>query len=95
MFEPPLPDLELHHIAGLLWLALVGAALTYGLWLRGIARLDPQTVSLLGMLSPVVAVALGWQFLGQGLGFIQVLGAIAVLASIWVGQRVSRPARQG
>ena len=67
MFEPPLPDLTLPHIAGFLWLGLIGAALTYGLWLRGIARLEPQTVSLLGMQSPVVAVALVWQFLGQGL----------------------------
>ncbi len=89
-FEPPLPDLTLRHMAGLLWLGLVGAALTYGLWLRGIARLELQTVSLLGMLSPVVAVALGWQLLGQSLGPIQVLGAISVLVSIWVGQRVAR-----
>lgn len=91
LVEPPLPDLTLPHIAGFLWLGLIGAALTYGLWLRGIARLEPQTVSLLGMLSPVVAVALGWQFLGQALGPVQVLGAVAVLASIWVGQRASRP----
>lgn len=56
---------------------LIGAALTYGLWLRGIARLEPQTVSLLGMLSRVVAIALGWLFLGQGLGPMQVLGAVA------------------
>lgn len=91
VFEPPLPRLTLSHVAGLIWLGLIGAALTYGLWLRGIARLEPQTVSLLGMLSPVVAVALGWQVLGQGLGPVQALGAVAVLASIWIGQRVSRP----
>jgi probable blue pigment (indigoidine) exporter len=76
-------------------LGLIGAALTYGLWLRGIARLEPQTVSLLGMLSRVVAIALGWLFLGQGLGPMQVLGAVAFLASIWGGQRVSRHAGRG
>ncbi|MCZ0963762.1 EamA family transporter [Paracoccus benzoatiresistens] len=91
LFEPPLPELTLSHVAGLAWLVLIGAALTYGLWLRGIARLEPQTVSLLGMLSPVVAVVLGWQVLGEALGPVQVLGAVAVLMSIWIGQRVSRP----
>lgn len=89
--EPPLPAMTLSHVAGFVWLGLIGAALTYGLWLRGIARLEPQTVSLLGMLSPVVAVALGWLVLDQALGLVQVLGAAAVLASIWIGQRVSRP----
>lgn len=91
LLEPRLPGLTFPHVAGFLWLGLVGAALTYGLWLRGIARLEPQTVSMLGMLSPVVAVALGWLFLGEALGPIQVLGAVGVLASIWVGQRASRP----
>jgi probable blue pigment (indigoidine) exporter len=91
LLEPRLPGLTFPHVAGFLWLGLVGAALTYGLWLRGIARLEPQTVSMLGMLSPVVAVALGWLFLGEALGPFQVLGAVGVLASIWVGQRASRP----
>lgn len=87
LFEPALPPLSLPNVAGFLWLGLVGAALTYGLWLRGIARLDAPSVSLLGMLSPVVAVALGWVVLGEGLGPVQVAGAAIVLISIWAGQR--------
>lgn len=86
-FEPPLPALTGPNIAGLVWLGLVGAAATYVLWLRGIARLEPQTVSLLGMLSPVVAVGLGWAVLGQSLGPLQMIGAAVVLGSIWVGQK--------
>lgn len=86
--EPPLPSLSMQNIVGLIWLGIVGAALTYVLWLRGIARLDPQSVSMLGMLSPIVAVVLGWAFLGEALGKVQLFGALVVLVSIWAGQHV-------
>lgn len=90
--EPALPPLSWAGLGGLVWLGLVGAALTYVLWLRGIARLEPQSVALLGMLSPVVAVALGWLLLGERLGFVQIFGAVMVLASIWAGQRLASAA---
>jgi probable blue pigment (indigoidine) exporter len=47
---------------------------------------------MLGMMSPVTAVALGWLWLGQSLSMVQALGAVIVLASVWVGQRANRPA---
>lgn len=42
-------------------------------------------MSLLGMLSPMCAVALGWLMLGQTLSPTQGLGAIVVLGSLWLG----------
>lgn len=90
--EPALPPLSWAGLGGLVWLGLMGAALTCVLWLRGIARLEPQSVALLGMLSPVVAVALGWLLLGERLGFVQIFGAVMVLASIWAGQRLASAA---
>ena len=41
LFEPPLPPLSASNLVGLVWLGLIGAAATYWLWLRGIARLGP------------------------------------------------------
>lgn len=75
------------NLAGLLWLGLIGAALTYFFWFRGIARLGPAAVTSLGFLSPLTAVLLGWLFLGQALGPVQLLGAATVLVSVWLGQR--------
>tara|TARA_R110000868_G_scaffold53744_2_gene168513 strand:- start:8024 stop:8911 length:888 start_codon:yes stop_codon:yes gene_type:complete len=92
ILEPPLPPLSLPNIAGLAWLGLVGAAATYAIWFRGIARLDPAAVSMLGMMSPVMAVILGWVVLGQSLSVLQGIGAAIVLGSVWAGQRVNRPA---
>lgn len=89
--EPPLPPLSALNLAGLVWLGLIGAAATYAIWFRGVAKLEPGTVSMLGMMSPVTAVALGWLWLGQGLTLTQGVGAAIVLGSVWVGQRVNRP----
>ncbi|GAD23433.1 permeases of the drug/metabolite transporter (DMT) superfamily [Acidovorax sp. MR-S7] len=75
------------HLLGLAWLGLVGAALTYVLWFRGIARLEPGVVASLGFLSPVTAILLGWAFLGQTLAGPQIAGVALVLGGIWLGQR--------
>lgn len=89
--EPALPPLTMTNLGGLLWLGLIGAAATYWIWFRGVARIEPGAVSMLGMMSPVTAVILGWVWLGQALSLLQILGAIIVLGSVWVSQAASRP----
>ena len=90
LIEPPLPTLTVTNLAGLTWLGLIGAALTYAIWFRGVARIEPGAVSMLGMMSPVTAVILGWLVLDQSLLPMQILGAIIVLGSVWAGQRANR-----
>lgn len=90
LVEPPQPPLTTTNLAGLAWLGLVGAAETYWFWLRGIVRLGPSLAAMLGMLSPVSAVLLGWIWLDQYLTASQVLGAALVLAAVWLGQGPSR-----
>ncbi|PLS23456.1 EamA family transporter [Neptunicoccus cionae] len=94
LVEPPLPPLTATNLAGLAWLGLVGAAATYALWFRGVARLEPGAVSMLGMMSPVTAVVLGWGWLGQSLTPVQFAGAVVVLGAVWAGQRANRPLRK-
>lgn len=88
ILEPTLPALSLRAFAGIGWLGLVGAALTYPLWFRGIATLGPNTVAPLGFLSPITAMIAGWLILGQTLSAIQLAGAGLALASIAIAQRV-------
>jgi len=85
--EPALPPLSGANIAGYLYLGIVGAALSYALWFRGVERLHPGALSTLGLLSPVSATVLGWLALGQALGPVQIVGAIVVLAAVTLGQR--------
>ncbi|WP_343081376.1 EamA family transporter [Ostreiculturibacter nitratireducens] len=91
ILEPALPPLTTMNLAGLVWLGLIGAAASYALWFRGVARIEPGAVSMLGMMSPLTAVLLGWVVLGQSLSPLQGLGAAVVLGSVWMGQRANRP----
>ena len=90
-FEPSLPPLTTGNIVGFVYLGLVGGAITYILWFRGISRLGPSAVSPLGRLSPVAAVLLGWFFLNQTLNMLQFLGMVLALGSAWFGQRSQSP----
>lgn len=85
--EPALPMPTLPNLIGFAYLGLIGAALTYILWFRGLSRLEPAAVSALGFLSPLVAVLLGWSLLGQSLDALQITGVVVVLASVWISQR--------
>lgn len=91
--EPALPPLGVTSIAGFVWLGLIGAAVTYWLWFRGVARIEPGAVSMLGLMSPVTAVALGWVWLGQSLSPLQAMGGAVVLSTVWLGQIAARAPR--
>lgn len=86
IFEPPLPALSAANIVGFTYLGLIGGALTYVLWFRGISTLGPTAVAPLGLLSPVAALLLGWGIAGESLTTLQMAGVIMVLASIWFSQ---------
>src|SRR5690606_7592355 len=85
--DPVMPIPTMTNLLAMAWLGLIGMALTYLLWLRGIARLDSSTVSSLLLLSPVTATLLGWLLLEQTLNTLQIVGGILVLGSIVLSQR--------
>lgn len=85
-FEPALPVPTAENLIGFFYLGVIGAALTYIVWFRGLARLDPATISPLGFLSPLVAVVLGWALLRQDLSLLQIAGMVVVLGSVWLSQ---------
>ncbi len=78
------------NLAGIAYLGLIGAALTYLLWFQGISKLHPFAVSVLGFLSPLTATALGWGILGETLGPLQITGMVIALGSVYLGQYAVR-----
>lgn len=80
--EGPPPAMTLSNVAGYTWLALGGTAVAYMLWFRGLDRLPVARVSLLGLMSPLVAVSVGWLLLGQALTPWQLAGAAAVVVAL-------------
>ncbi|MET8544988.1 EamA family transporter [Kitasatospora sp. NPDC004799] len=81
---------SLANLLGYGYLCLIGAAVTYALWFRGLRALPPTSVSFLSLLSPVVATLLGWLALGQDLSPLQALGALVVLGSL-IAAQTQRP----
>jgi probable blue pigment (indigoidine) exporter len=95
LLEPALPVPTADNLIGFLYLGVIGAALTYIVWFRGLSRLGPATISPLGFLSPLVAVVLGWALLGQDLRPLQIAGMVVILGSVWLSQKAqAAPAPQ-
>lgn len=78
----PTTALTAPNLGGYAYLSLVGTALAYFMWFRGIARLPASTTAFLGLLSPVVAILLGWAVAGEAFTPMQMLGVFIVLGSI-------------
>jgi probable blue pigment (indigoidine) exporter len=82
------------QVAGYAYLSLIGTLLAYVNWFRGLERLPAAQVSLLGLLSPVVATVVGWAALSQSLSAVQIAGmALAFGAVVW-GQRAGGSAQR-
>lgn len=93
LVEGPPPALTAVNLAGLVWLGLVGAALTYALWFRGLARLPATFVAPLALLSPVVATTIGMAALGERLTGLQWLGMALALGAVWLNSVAARRVR--
>lgn len=87
---PPPASLTSANVLGYAYLTIIGSALAYALWFRGIRELPAIGVSFLSLLSPLVATLLGWIALGETLTPVQALGALIVLASLVTAQIPSR-----
>jgi len=87
LLEGAPPAVDLPAVIGYLWLGGVGGLLAYVLWFRAITTLPVTSVSMLGLLSPMVAALLGVVVLGQTLDPAQLTGFALALVAIVAGQR--------
>ncbi|GGK55465.1 EamA family transporter [Nocardia camponoti] len=85
------PVLDVDAIGGYLYLGIIGTAVAYWLWFRGISRVPATSVAFLGLLSPVSAAVIGWLALNQALTLLQVLGLVIALAGTVLGQLPPKP----
>ncbi|NLV81026.1 MAG: EamA family transporter [Rhodococcus sp.] len=91
LFEGGPPALDGPALAGYAWLGIIGAALAYTLWFRGVGNMPAGAVAFLPLISPLVAAVLGWAVLGEALTPFQGTGFALALLAVACAQRT--PAR--
>jgi probable blue pigment (indigoidine) exporter len=82
IFEGLPPVVTPHQGLGFLYLGVINTGLSYSLWFRGIERLPTSTLPMLGLLSPLVALLLGYLLLQQQLALLQLIGGAILLGSV-------------
>ena len=65
---------------------MIGCALAYSLWFRGIGKLPVAATSVLTLMAPIVAAVIGFVALDQSLTALQLVGVVAILASVVITQ---------
>jgi probable blue pigment (indigoidine) exporter len=76
------PSFDFHGILGIGWISLIGTALAMVNWYKGVAVLPIVTVSFLGLLSPIVAIALGAVIAQESFTLLQWGAIFCVLLSV-------------
>ncbi|MFD0359932.1 EamA family transporter [Nocardia sp. GCM10030253] len=78
------------NVLGFLYVGLVGTALAYTMWFRGVQRLAPTSLSQLSTINPLVAALAGLALLGQTFTPWQLTGFAITLIALIVGQSMNR-----
>jgi len=84
------PRLTVENGIGFLYLGVVGTAVAYALWFRGIEKLPASAASFLSLVSPLSASVLGFVVLGQRHTAWQGAGVALVVAAVVLGQIAGR-----
>ncbi len=82
------PVLDASAVGAYGYLSLVGTGLAYVCWFGGLGRLPAGSVSLIGLINPVVGTALGVWFMQETFGLAQAVGMVLVLGGVLAGQPV-------
>ncbi len=92
LLSESLPDrLTWGNVGGFAYLSVIGALVAYVVWFNGLARLPALAASFLSFASPLCATVLGYFFMGQTLGPLQLLGAAGVVGAVVLAQRGTPP----
>lgn len=84
------PTIGAEAVAAYAWLGLVGGLAAYTLWFRGIQALPVTAISLLVLLSPLTAAALGALLAGETFTPAQRAGFAIALTAMLAGQLPDR-----
>lgn len=82
LFEGAPPYLHMDQALAFAFVSLIGTALAFYCWFTGFRHLPAAVVGVIGLLNPIVGVALGVLLGAETLSPLQVLGICLVLGSV-------------
>lgn len=90
--HPPLSAFNVHAFLPVLYLAIFGSGVAFfmNLWL--LQRIEAGIVGLSALIIPVIAVFVGIVFGGEQFGVRDVIGAVLVIAGVWIALSRGRAA---
>ncbi len=78
----------------ILFVIIVGTIIPYTANLIGISKTSASSASVIGMLEPVLAGVFAWIWLSETFNAIQLIGAAAVIAGIYIATKATTAIRQ-
>jgi drug/metabolite transporter (DMT)-like permease len=84
-------DLNTNTILPALYLAIFGTAFAFWGYFYLLARINAVKLSLIGFLTPAIALCLGWLVLDESITIRFAGGVVLVLAGIWFASREPKP----
>ena len=90
--QPPLVSVPWPAWLGLAYVSLFSMWLAFFAWYRALAQGDAVQVSQLQLLQPFFAMGFAWPIHGQPVALASVLFGLAVVATVWLGRRLSAAA---
>lgn len=85
---------NLSSVSALLYLSIFGSALAFGIYFWMLQHTQVTTVSLVTIVSPVIAVFLGAAVLSESLSGIQLAGSVLVLGGVLLSEIVNIKKKQ-
>lgn len=76
--------------AAVVYLALIGSALAFSLYMFALQHLSATVSSLYTYINPMVAILLGWLFLGEHLSEWEIAGMSITICGVWLVNRGCR-----
>jgi drug/metabolite transporter (DMT)-like permease len=70
----------------MIWMIVLGTIVPFALLVGALRYIPATRAGIVAMLEPVAGVAVAWAWLGEALRGVQLLGAIVVLAAIFLAQ---------
>jgi drug/metabolite transporter (DMT)-like permease len=81
-------QLSFSQIWPVLYLAILGTIVTFGIYFKLIKMTSAVTMSYISVITPVIAVLLGWLILGENLDIYEIAGSVLVLVGTAISLRM-------